>query len=819
MSFNDRTLAEMIHDFRRWLRGCSAARSSRATRRRKEADSRTAEILEQRICLFQNDWWGEPIHEQITEDGLSFLNSSVLDQIKDGNVGVDVGLDFFHPEKHFDGCWFAEGVANINSLYEQALMYANPMEFDSENLAKAFGKILHPSQDFYAHSNWVNLGKTTLIEDGLGLWEAFTPYSIRDGVVLVEGKLPSGVALGVNRATFDVSVHRSGQPLRPGLISGVYDAAQSRFPQNGPAFVPHDEEGVGNDINANHIPNEAGLNKDTPDRPLFFEARCLAVAQTTHEFDRLFHLVQTKYGEAGAAKLRSEWTTNYQFVETPRDRTFGSEFLVNTTTDGGSVGFFHGGLYPTSGSQFAVQLASDADGNYVAVWQGPNREGRGTFDVFVQRFDAKGRQLGTESVVNSDWSGEQTNPDVAMAPGGHFVVVYEQTADDQAAAQFDSLTSIYARLFNSDGTPMGDPFPLATAPSRRWAPGVGVANDGSFVVTWTSQSSNGLVAGMYARRFDASGTAMGNEFKVNTTPLNSQVLQVSNAMAMNGAGAFVVVWSNFGPDGSDQGVFGQRFNALGERAGGEFRVNTTTFDSQLSPHIAMDDLGRFMAAWTSRLQDDGTGWGIYAQRFDADGTPVGPEFLVTNTTQGEQGVSDITVDGDGQYIIAWNGTPFDNAHNGTDLDVYVRQFTTDGTPLGDEVRVNQTTTSTQLLPAVAFGKDGRYFVAWSSFDQDGAGYGIYGRINGANVRKLMFKSDATVDIPENARELIRVTATDADQPEQSLSLSYSIIGGADRTRFGITTDGTLAFLAAPDFENPADNNADNIYVVDRKSVV
>lgn len=862
MSFNDRTVAEAIRHFRHWLRGCSAATSSRNARRRKQAESRAAEILEQRICLFQN-YWGEllvenklevtesffsthsptvelrhpenAVHDRITEEGLSFLQPNVVSQIigggfggtgnYSGNLGVDTTFLFndhigrylpvpIRPreEQHFDDCLFAEGAANINSLYEDALSYADPVKFQSEKLADVFGQILHPAQDFYAHSNWVNLGKTTLIDDGLNLWDAFTPYSIREGVVLVEGDLPSGVVLGVNRETFAVTVHRSGEPLRPGLISGVYDEVQSRFPQNGLAFVPHDDEGVGKDINANYIANEAGLNKDSSDRPLFLEARTLAVAQTAHEFDRLFHLVQTKYGEAGAAKLRSEWTTNYEFVETPRDQTLGSEFLVNTTTDGGPVGFFHGGLYPTSGSQFAVRLASDADGNYGAVWQGPNREGGGTFDVFVQRFDAKGRRLGTESVVNSDWSGEQTNPDVAMAPGGHFVVVYEQTADDQAAAQFDSLTSIYARLFDSEGTPMGDSFPVATAPSRRWAPGVGMANDGAFVVTWTGQSSDGLVAGMYARRFDSSGTALGNEFKVNTTPLNSQVLQVSNSMAMNAAGEFVVVWSNFGPDGSDQGVFGQRFNPLGERVGGEFRVNTTTFDSQLTPRVAMDDLDRFMVTWNSRLQD-GSGWGAYAQRFAADGTPAGPEFLVTNTTQGEQGVSDIAVDSGGRYLIAWNGTPFDNAHNGTDLDVYVRQFAADGTPLGDEIRVNQTTTSTQLLPAVTFGKDGRYFVAWASLDQDGAGYGVYGRVAGAKVRELVFTSDATIVVPENSRELIRVTATDADQPEQPLSLSYSIIGGADRTHFGITTDGTLSFLAAPDFENPADHNADNIYVV------
>lgn len=118
-----------------------------------------------------------------------------------------------------------------------------------------------------------------------------------------------------------------------------------------------------------------------------------------------------------------------------------------------------------------------------------------------------------------------------------------------------------------------------------------------------------------------------------------------------------------------------------------------------------------------------------------------------------------------------------------------------------------------MLPAVSFGQNGRYFVAWSSFEQDGAGYGVYGRVAGANVRDLVFTSDATIVVPENTRGRILVTATDADQPGQPLRLSYSIIGGADHARFGMSADGTLSFLAAPDFENPTDSTADNYYLV------
>ncbi|MBK6653407.1 MAG: cadherin repeat domain-containing protein [Zoogloea sp.] len=57
-----------------------------------------------------------------------------------------------------------------------------------------------------------------------------------------------------------------------------------------------------------------------------------------------------------------------------------------------------------------------------------------------------------------------------------------------------------------------------------------------------------------------------------------------------------------------------------------------------------------------------------------------------------------------------------------------------------------------------------------------------------------------------------VTATDADQPAQTLS--FSIAGGADAAKFTINAStGALSFLAAPDFETPTDAGGDNVYDV------
>src|SRR5258705_11006127 len=69
---------------------------------------------------------------------------------------------------------------------------------------------------------------------------------------------------------------------------------------------------------------------------------------------------------------------------------------------------------------------------------------------------------------------------------------------------------------------------------------------------------------------------------------------------------------------------------------------------------------------------------------------------------------------------------------------------------------------------------------------------------------------AAVSVAENASAVTTVVASDADLPANTLT--YSISGGADAARFTINAaTGALSFVSAPDFEAPADANADNVY--------
>src|SRR5262245_10409477 len=60
--------------------------------------------------------------------------------------------------------------------------------------------------------------------------------------------------------------------------------------------------------------------------------------------------------------------------------------------------------------------------------------------------------------------------------------------------------------------------------------------------------------------------------------------------------------------------------------GPEFQVNTYTTSAQNSPVVAADGAGNFVVVWAS--PHDGSGSGVFGQRYDSSGTPLGSEFPV-----------------------------------------------------------------------------------------------------------------------------------------------------------------------------------------------
>ena len=159
----------------------------------------------------------------------------------------------------------------------------------------------------------------------------------------------------------------------------------------------------------------------------------------------------------------------------------------------------------------------------------------------------------------------------------------------------DSI-DIYARFFNSGGTPLGSEFLVNTTMDVCADPSVASASDGTFVIAWSQKDSVVLNNSWdaYARRFSAAG-AGGTVQRLNTQRYGDQW---SPKLASIGTD-YLAVWTSMGQDGSREGVFGQFLQGDGSLVGGEFRVNTTVLNQQEFPAVSSDGTGTFLAVWSS----------------------------------------------------------------------------------------------------------------------------------------------------------------------------------------------------------------------------
>jgi len=324
----------------------------------------------------------------------------------------------------------------------------------------------------------------------------------------------------------------------------------------------------------------------------------------------------------------------------------GPEFRVNTFT--------------TSFQTFP-SVASDSAGNFVVVWSSIHDSS--AYGVFGQRYASSGTPLGAEFRVNTYTTAVQIRPAVASDASGNFVIVWESDLQD------GNSYGVFGQRYASSGAPLGPEFRVntnTTYPQSHAA----VASDpsGNFVVTWQGLDVPASF-GTLGQRFASSGAPLGSEFRVNTYTPQSQYY---SSVASDAFGNFVVVWQSYGQDGSVRGIFGQRFAASGTPLGQEFRVNTYTTSFQHRPCVASDAAGNFVVAWQSwqSVPLDGSGYGVIGQRYAGSGLPLGGEFRVNTTTNNTQNVPSVAADAAGNFVVAWQSYTQDGSAYG----IYAQRF-------------------------------------------------------------------------------------------------------------------------------------------------
>lgn len=426
-----------------------------------------------------------------------------------------------------------------------------------------------------------------------------------------------------------------------------------------------------------------------------------------------------------------------------------------------------------NGHNWSPVTAMDARGNFVVVWA-DQTDG---IDINARLYNADGNPISGVISAKTNRSSDgwwSIKPSVAMDADGDFVVTWASYGQD------GSGWGVFARRYNAAGVALDAQEFLVnqTTDGDQQNSAVVMDGAGNFTLVWQGASVGG--DDIFARRYAASGQAISDEFTVNTLLDNSQQYPVA---AMNSAGELVVAWNG-------DGVRARRFDAQGQPLGTELQANTSTIPMSGLLSTGIDGAGGYVVTWSAINPSGGSDWSnVFARRFDSASLPIAPEFQVNDYPYSGQIHFSTAMADSGEFVVTFMESPTYS------WETFAKRFDTNGQPLGPQFMVG-TLTSQQLLdspayplqkyvPAVAIARNGGAFVvAWHTYLRtepygDPAFFRLY-QLNQPPTTSGIANILVNEDAPQTSIDLWAAFADDLDADS---ALTYSVQANSNPALF------------------------------------
>jgi hypothetical protein len=383
------------------------------------------------------------------------------------------------------------------------------------------------------------------------------------------------------------------------------------------------------------------------------------------------------------------------------------------------------------GDQMYPDVALSQNGGFV-VWQDNITDGSG-WGISAQQVNSTLSGSLSPFRVNVTGLNDQENPRVALLKNGGAAFVWQGGSE--------GYQHIYARFLNTNNTFLATTDELVSlfpdTNSFQINPAIATLSNSNVVIVWASYNQAGpnTMQDVYAKIFSPSGIIVSNGFLVNQfTDFN----QRSPAVAALTNGGFVVAWvseqeRNLAPNlGANTNytassstttpsvdIYARIYGNNGASPGNEFLVNTNS-NPCANPSVAAAADDSFLIGWTERdMVNQNNSLDVYARLFNSSATGGAIE-RVNSHVYGDQYVPRISVI-NGDYLVVWTSLGQDGSREG----VYGQFLREDGSFVGAEFRVNTTTVSQQMQPAVASDGVDQFLVVWTSYTGNSTGFDLY----------------------------------------------------------------------------------------------
>jgi len=294
---------------------------------------------------------------------------------------------------------------------------------------------------------------------------------------------------------------------------------------------------------------------------------------------------------------------------------------------------------------------------------------------------------------------------VSAAPGSQtYPAIVHNATDDMYLAVWqddeDGSIHVYGQLYGATAIPVGDPFPITTAPGHQSWPAVAynsTANE--YMVAWANLDNSGSGLSIAVQRISAAGALVGDSVVVSPPTSNHPTLP---AMLYDpNADHYLVVWQSYSPS--------QIQGQLLDSGGNPLLAEAMAFGhNAYLPRVTYNDnRGSYLVVFETAGV---SGYDIYGQTIAADGTLTGPPFAISVDPEPEYVPSAAFDSANLQYLVVWDRRrpgPSDPHH------VYGQRIDEDGNLLGSEIDLSPSTAG-QEYAAVAYNPDAQQFlVAWA----------------------------------------------------------------------------------------------------------
>jgi hypothetical protein len=419
----------------------------------------------------------------------------------------------------------------------------------------------------------------------------------------------------------------------------------------------------------------------------------------------------------------------------------------------------------------------------------------GAPSVYAQLVNSTGETLVNTNTTDST----QQNCAVAMDTSGRYVVVWESEHEDG-----DGF-GIFAKIYNEDHTVRVPDFEITTASDDRVNdqrfPDVAMTADGTWCVTWQSQEDEGWSTvwlewrtqgwDVYRRVYTIDGTAVSSRSRVNSSTARNQMHPAIAA----GDNRFVITWTSEVSGQNESEIKERYFLSNGANLAATTVVHSSTGNHLTHSDVAMSASGEYVFTWQADGLD-GDRKGIYMAVHDNSYALVLGPTQVNTTTAGNQQEPRVAMDENGDFMIVWSSFDQDGDHFG----IYGQRYTNGGVANGGEIAITTNTTGSQDHAAIAVSREGgKYIISWTDNVADGDKSGVYSRTmysNGSFLANDALINTTTANYQNFSDVAIGTDATEAVYAWQS-GVNYGATGQADPSYYGIYSQGMVVEDTTP----------------------